>query len=112
MKIIMGSSKVVQRAGQTQVATVLQQFGAEGSKEKQMRERLIIQGVVQEPSRAERKRSPDLPSQLPIGHAQMVIVEPTTRGHLAIGLRSAGWYGCLDVEERPERNRRLKRVLS
>ena len=45
MKIITGSSKVVQGTGETQVATVLL-IGAEGSKEKQMRERLIIQGVV------------------------------------------------------------------
>ena len=52
MNIITGASKVVQGAGQTQIATVLLEFGANGSEQKQERER-SIKGVVHDvaPSR-------------------------------------------------------------
>ena len=53
MNIITGASKVVQGAGQTQIATVLLEFGDDdGSEQKQERER-SIKGVVHDvaPSR-------------------------------------------------------------
>ena len=46
MKIITGSSKVVQGTGETQSATVPYEFGVKGSEQKRVRDRSIVQGTV------------------------------------------------------------------
>ena len=46
MKIITGSSKVVQGTGDTKSATVSYEFGVKGSEQKRVRDRSIVQGTV------------------------------------------------------------------
>ena len=46
MKIITGSSKVVQGTGDTKSATVSYEFGVKGSEQKRVRDRSIGQGTV------------------------------------------------------------------
>ena len=48
MKIITGSSKVVQGTGETQSATVSYEFGVKGSEQKRVRDRSIVQGTAPE----------------------------------------------------------------
>ena len=57
MKIITGSSKVVQGTGETQSATVSYEFGVKGSEQKRVRDRSIVQGTVPRVDVPERRQS-------------------------------------------------------
>ena len=48
MKIITGSSKVVQGTGETQMLLFSYEFGVEGSEQERVRDRSIVQGAVHE----------------------------------------------------------------